>query len=419
MWASSPRSKPIVYSIRFRYQPQSRSPVEDDAGSITVLLWRRRRHQGRPDFDDGRAQPDDLDLRHPPRRRLPHLVPRHHRPHPPSPVAERAREREREREDRGPRRFSLRDHSCHRCVEFAWDLSRASFHTGGSGRPEPASGFFVAVAFDGEMLLVAGDLVEEAYKKTKARRPIAPFSNPTPTARREHVVLGNSGGPRSYRTVARFGGRNREISIELGPKDREPEAGMAVAVDGETVVHVQRLRWKFRGTEKVEVESGARMQVSWDLHDWLFKSTAEAALSDAAVPTAAERGHAVFVFRFEEEEEEDAKAAEGHPGKVSAGPYGGHSGNGSYKGTVFGGHPGKTRNWSESSSNGGGGAETTAAQRKRKSRRKDLLKTTSSSSSTSSASSASSSTVMEWASQEEMELQRSDGFSLLVYIREN
>ncbi|CAL9772099.1 unnamed protein product [Musa acuminata subsp. burmannicoides] len=320
---------------------------------------------------------------------------------------------------RGSRRFSLRDRSCHRCVEFAWDLSRASFHTGGSGRPEPASGFFVAVAFDGEMLLVAGDLVEEAYKKTKARRPIAPFSNPTPTARREHVVLGTSGGPRSYRTMARFGGRNREISIELGPKDREPEAGMAVAVDGEKVVHVQRLRWKFRGTEKVEVESGARMQVSWDLHDWLFQSTADAALSDAAVPTAAERGHAVFVFRFEEEEEEVAKAAEGHSGKVSGGPYGGHSGHGAYKGTVFGGHPGKTRNWSESSSNGGGGAETTAAQRKRKSRRKDLLKTTSSSSSASSASSASSSTVMEWASQEEMELQRSDGFSLLVYIREN
>ncbi|CAL9181111.1 unnamed protein product [Musa hybrid cultivar] len=317
---------------------------------------------------------------------------------------------------RGSRRFSLRNRSCHRRVEFAWDLSRASFHTGGSGRPEPASGFFVAVAFDGEMLLVAGDLVEEAYKKTKARRPIAPFSNPTPTARREHVVLGTSGGPRSYRTMARFGGRNREISIELGPKDREPEAGMAVAVDGEKVVHVQRLRWKFRGTEKVEVESGARMQVSWDLHDWLFQSTADAALSDAAVPTAAERGHAVFVFRFEEEV---AKAAEGHSGKVSGGPYGGHSGNGAYKGMVFGGHPGKTRNWSESSSNGGGGAETTAAQRKRKSRRKDLLKTTSSSSSASSASSASSSTVMEWASQEEMELQRSDGFSLLVYIREN
>ncbi|WOK96286.1 hypothetical protein Cni_G04993 [Canna indica] len=320
---------------------------------------------------------------------------------------------------RGSRRFRLRDHAHHRCVDFAWDLSRAIFHSvGGRGRPEPASGFFVAVAVDGEMLFVAGDLVEEAYKKTRVQRPKGPFSNPAPNSRREHVVLGDPGVRRSYRTMVRFGGRDREISIDLGAKEKEAEAGMLVSVDGERVLDVRRLQWMFRGTEKVEVErdAGARMQVSWDLHDWLFPFEGDAAASGGAatVPAAVERGRAMFMFRFEDDVDEDevSKTAEEHIGKVFDGHCERHFGSGVQKRTVFRSLPAKTRNWSESSSNGGYGAEKTNRRR----RRQSLLKTSSSSSSTSSVSSASSSTVTDWASQEEEELQNLDGFTLLVYI---
>ncbi|XP_009401452.2 uncharacterized protein LOC103985474 [Musa acuminata AAA Group] len=311
---------------------------------------------------------------------------------------------------RGSRRFRLRDHPCHRFVEFAWDLSRASFRPSGAGGwPEPVDGFFFAVAVDGEMLLVSGDLAEEAYQKIRAQRPKYPFRNPAPAARRERVVLGDSCVRRSYRTMVRFGGRAREISIDLGAKGREREAGMAVAVDGESVLHVRRLRWKFRGSEKVETECGARMQVSWDLHDWLFHPKDNAASSGGAAPATAESEHAVFVFRFAE----DPKPAEGHFGTAFGGRQEGHFGDSVYKGTVHGGNSGKTRNWSESSSSNGG---SVAERMTRRRRRKSLLKTSSMSSSTSSASSASNSTVMEWASQEEVELQKPDGFSLLVYI---
>ncbi|WOL00807.1 hypothetical protein Cni_G09520 [Canna indica] len=74
--------------------------------------------------------------------------------------------------------------------------------------------------------------------------------------------------------MVRFEGRDHEISIDLRAKEREVkvEAGMVVSVDDKRVHNVLRLQWMFRGMEKVEVEgdAGAQMQVSWDLHDWLF-----------------------------------------------------------------------------------------------------------------------------------------------------
>ncbi|KAG6522506.1 uncharacterized protein LOC122052951 [Zingiber officinale] len=299
---------------------------------------------------------------------------------------------------RGSRRFSLiNDRSSRRCVDFTWDLSHARFCTGSGARSEPASRFFVAISVDSEMLLVAGDLIEEAYKKSRARRPpaAAPFSIPAaPTSRREHVGLGGPGGRRSYRTVARLGGRERVISIDLGVKEKDWEEGMAVSVDGKRILHVRRLRWKFRGTEKVEVEGGGWIQVSWDLYSWLFQTK-----NDSATSPLAENQRAMFIFRLEEDQTRN--------------PDGVHSGN---KGTTSRNLHGKTNEWSESSSNYGG--RGTVRMRQRRSRSL-LQKTTSSSSSTSSASSASSSTVLEWASQEEEELQRHDGFSLLVYIWKN
>ncbi|KAG1326614.1 hypothetical protein COCNU_01G005480 [Cocos nucifera] len=295
---------------------------------------------------------------------------------------------------RGSKRFHLKDHRQHRTVEFSWDLTRARFPAGGG--PEPSSRYFVAVAVDGEMLLVAGDLLEEAYRKSKAARGNS--SNPTLISRREHVVLGDSGDGRSYKTMARFGGEEREISIDLGTKERERDVGMLLGVDGKRVLQVRRLRWKFRGSERVEVEGGAWIQVSWDLHNWLFQPKDEPPATASTAAAAAELGHAVFVFRFER-----VGGEEGHFGKEG---FDGPARTVCCKG--MGGYMRKNRNWSESSSGGGG-------EGKRSRRRKKSLLKTSSSSSSSSASSASSSTVMEWASAEEAALQSADGFSLLVY----
>ncbi|RZS09468.1 hypothetical protein BHM03_00040550 [Ensete ventricosum] len=296
---------------------------------------------------------------------------------------------------RGTKRFHLKDDRGHRCVDFAWDLTRASFPPGGG--PEPVAGFFVAVSVDGQMLLVAGDLAEEAYKKSKARLPQTPLlSRPALVSRREHVVFVDQGGRRSYLTRARLGGRDREISIELEAKDKGRDVAMSVGVDGERILQVRRLRWKFRGSDKVDVDGCGRIQVSWDLHNWFFHSKDDAAAPHGVASAgAAETGHAVFVLRFEGEEE---RKQEGHIGKAM------------YQSPVARGYNGKhmNRNWSESSSGGDRGD-------RRMGRKRSLRKTSSSSSSTSSASSVSNSTVMEWASPEEVELQRARGFSLLVY----
>ncbi|CAN6182289.1 unnamed protein product [Urochloa humidicola] len=315
---------------------------------------------------------------------------------------------------RGSKRFRVRDHR----VDLAWDLSRARFPP--SGSPEPSSGYFVAVVVDGEMAVVAGDMAEEAYRKTKARRPPGP--GPVLVSRREHVNMrdgagAGAGGGRGHRTCVVVRGREREISVDLvsrgqgqgqAKEQRErdrAEVGLSVAVDGERVLHVRRLRWKFRGSEKVDLGGGDRVLVSWDLHNWLFPTgdtsppdSAAAALVAAAAPPA----HAVFVFRFELADGEERGSADDAKGKEPL-----NSGGGGWAGYV--GRWGRG-DWSESSSNG--------EKRRKRGQARRLAKESSSSSASvasSSASFASGSTVMDWGSPEDAELQSGDGFSLLVY----
>ncbi|CAL5074312.1 unnamed protein product [Urochloa decumbens] len=326
---------------------------------------------------------------------------------------------------RGSKRFRVRD----RRVDLAWDLSRARFPP--SGSPEPSSGYFVAVVVDGEMAVVAGDMAEEAYRKTKARRPTGP--GPVLVSRREHVNMRDgaaAGGGRGHRTCVVVRGREREISVDLVSRGQghggqgqakeqqrerdRAEVGMSVAVDGERVLHVRRLRWKFRGSEKVDLGDGDRVLVSWDLHNWLFPTrdtsppdaSAAAAAALAAAAAVAPPAHAVFVFRFEladgGEEIELVEAKEEEALDTAAG-----RGGGGWAGYV--GRWGRG-DWSESSSNG--------EKRRKRGQARRLAKASSSSSASvasSSASWASGSTVMDWGSPEDAELQSGDGFSLLVY----
>ncbi|CAN0888159.1 hypothetical protein LINGRAHAP2_LOCUS15775 [Linum grandiflorum] len=101
--------------------------------------------------------------------------------------------------------------------------------------------------------------------------------------RREQVF-----GNRVYTTKARFGGANRQISIDCCVGS---DARLSFAVDGKRVLQIKRLKWKFRGNERIEV-GGVPIQISWDVYNWLFEDGG----GDA---------HAVFMFRFEEPEEEE------------------------------------------------------------------------------------------------------------------
>nr|AFK46289.1 unknown [Lotus japonicus] len=68
-------------------------------------------------------------------------------------------------------------------IDILWDLSSAKF---GSG-PEPLEGFYVAVLFNKEMVLLLGDLKKEACKKIEHHRVNAHFDHAIFLAKREHI----------------------------------------------------------------------------------------------------------------------------------------------------------------------------------------------------------------------------------------
>ncbi|KAF0918672.1 hypothetical protein E2562_025601 [Oryza meyeriana var. granulata] len=101
------------------------------------------------------------------------------------------------------------------------------------------------------MALVAGEMAEEAYRKTKAQR--APGPNAVLISRREHVSMRDGGHGRGYKTFVNVRGKEREILVDL---------------------------------------------VSWDLHQWLFP-TRDTAPADASALTAPPQPtHAVFIFLY-------------------------------------------------------------------------------------------------------------------------
>ncbi|XAR71025.1 hypothetical protein NMG60_11028105 [Bertholletia excelsa] len=241
-------------------------------------------------------------------------------------------------------------------IQVFWDLSRAKF----GSRPEPQSGYYIAVVADGEMALLAGDSSDEAYAKTRAAKPSRPQLM---VLRREHVY-----GNKLYNTKANFGGQTRNLTIDcrVGEDPR-----LYFSVDGKRVLQVKHLKWKFRGNERIEVD-GIYVQVSWDVYNWLFEDD--------------EDGYALFMFKFEKlgfDEEED---------------YLNQFNEKNNNGMVL---------WAQQSC--GFGFE------KKKMKKSHLRTARSTSSSSLSSASSGCSSVMEWASVEETELKGPSEFSLLVY----
>ncbi|KAL6894290.1 hypothetical protein ACP4OV_008388 [Aristida adscensionis] len=146
-------------------------------------------------------------------------------------------------------------------IEIFWDLSGAKFGAG----PEPLEGFYVAVVFDLELVLLLGDMRKDAYRKTGANRPML---NAAFVARREHIY-----GKKVYSAKAQFcdNGQCHDIVIEcdtVGLKD----PCLEIRIDKKPVMQVKRLAWKFRGNQTILVD-GLPVEVFWDVHSWLFGST--------------------------------------------------------------------------------------------------------------------------------------------------
>ncbi|MBA0715255.1 hypothetical protein Golax_014164 [Gossypium laxum] len=157
-------------------------------------------------------------------------------------------------------------------IDICWDLSNARF---GSG-PEPVEGFYLAVAFDQEMVLLLGDLKKEASKKINiSSTPLS--SDAVFIAKRAHIF-----GKKFYGAKAQFcdKGPIHDVVIECDPFDLKDPC-LVIRIDSKTVMQVKRLKWKFRGNHTILVD-GLPVEVFWDVHNWLFGNA---------------MGNAVFMFQ--------------------------------------------------------------------------------------------------------------------------
>ncbi|XP_022755864.1 uncharacterized protein LOC111303718 [Durio zibethinus] len=158
-----------------------------------------------------------------------------------------------------------------KAVEISWDLKAAKFN----GETEPSSEYYVAVVCDEEAVLLLGDLKKDAYRKAGCRPALI---DPILVSRKKHIF-----GKNKFSTRVKFHekGRFHEISIEC--KNRSTTSGnmsninslggvepeMEIRIDGHSVLRVKHLQWKFRGNESIHVNK-TRVEVYWDVHDWLF-----------------------------------------------------------------------------------------------------------------------------------------------------
>ncbi|KAB1213144.1 hypothetical protein CJ030_MR5G015868 [Morella rubra] len=152
-------------------------------------------------------------------------------------------------------------------VHVVWDLKAAKFNS----ETEPQSDYYVAIVCEEEVVLVVGDLKKDAFRKTGCRPAL---TEPTLVSRKEHVS-----GKRKFSTRAKFQekGNIHELSIECNHAVSNDNSfggfdpKMEIKVDGNLVIHIKHLQWKFRGNESIRVNN-TEIEVYWDVHDWLFSS---------------------------------------------------------------------------------------------------------------------------------------------------
>lgn len=143
-------------------------------------------------------------------------------------------------------------------VDIYWDLRHAKFSTS----PQPNSGYYVALVYKKEVLLLLGDLQNDAFERTK--------SKPSPEEATLVCKRDNVYGKKVFctRAILENGKTEHDVVIETslsGPDDPE----MWITIDGTLTSRVMNLHWRFRGNDIVMVNNFP-VQIFWDVHDWLF-----------------------------------------------------------------------------------------------------------------------------------------------------
>ncbi|KMT10718.1 hypothetical protein BVRB_5g118260 [Beta vulgaris subsp. vulgaris] len=144
-------------------------------------------------------------------------------------------------------------------VDIFWDLKSAKFN---NNETEPSADYYVAIVYENEVVLLVGNLKNDAYKKSGCRPALI---EPILVSKKEHIF-----GKKKFFTKSKFHNKGRFHDIVIECKNKvDSDLEMEVKVDGKVVIHVKHLQWKFRGNETIFVNR-LRIEVYWDVHDWLF-----------------------------------------------------------------------------------------------------------------------------------------------------
>ncbi|KAK9684800.1 hypothetical protein RND81_10G233400 [Saponaria officinalis] len=173
----------------------------------------------------------------------------------------------------GSKRFVIDNDE--KIMDVFWDFRSAKFN---NGETEPSSDYYIAVLHENEIVLLVGDLRNEACKKTGSRPGLF---YPTLVYKKEHVF----GKRRFVFSKVKFHendkfhdiviscNNNNNINNKINKNNNNNGSGheMEVRVNGQIVINVKHLEWKFRGNECIHVNK-LRVEVYWDVHDWLFSN---------------------------------------------------------------------------------------------------------------------------------------------------
>lgn len=170
-------------------------------------------------------------------------------------------------------------------VGVFWDYAAARYAA--AAGPEPTSGFYVAVVADAEFVLLLGDLSRGYVDRLHGGIPIAASRM---ARRRERFV-----GCGCWSTKARFLESGDEHEIGVVVRDGDAEAW--VTVDGRKVVQLRRLRWNFRGSHTIFLDGGAPVDMTWDLHGWLFHAGGAELPHPSSSSSSSSSSCAVFTFQ--------------------------------------------------------------------------------------------------------------------------
>lgn len=163
-------------------------------------------------------------------------------------------------------------------IDLIWDLSNATYET----RPQPIHGWYVAVLFNSEPVLIGEIDDDPGLNKIGFNYP---FAKSSLLSQKERILCNDH-----ISTKIKFfeNGTCHDITITCTVDDSR-DLSLRVSIDKKSMIRVKRLKWNFRGNQIIFLD-GKLVDMMWDVHDWFFDSNLD---SESNLKTKV----GIFLFR--------------------------------------------------------------------------------------------------------------------------